>query len=449
MKNTSVVVLLLFAGTFVPAANAQDLASEVTELRALLTEVQQDYEARISELEIRLARAEQMASGAKRDASEAFEIAEQTAIDQTSGASSANTFNPSLGAVLSGRYASIDQAWEEIPGFQPAGEIGTGDAGFALGEAEINLKANVDDKFFGNLTFAVADEGGEVEVELEEAWLQTIGLPAGITATGGRFFSAAGYLNSFHRHTDDFADRPLPYQAFFGGQYLVDGVQARWIAPTSLLFEVGTELNWGGGFPASNNSESSPGAYTLFAKLGGDVGVSNSWQLGISWLDADAIERSGAHEDNAANPATFSGDSDVAVVDFVWKWAPGGNSAQRNLKVQGEYFKRSESGLFDGIAYDGDQTGWYLQGVLQFAPTWRLGLRHDVVDADSGPLLAGTELEDPGRSSSRDSLMLDWSPSEYSRLRLQYTDDQVLAESDQQWFLQYIMSVGAHGAHAF
>ena len=44
---------------------------------------------------------------------------------------------------------------------------------FELGEAEINLKADVDDKFFGNLTFAVGEEGGEGEVELEEAWLQT------------------------------------------------------------------------------------------------------------------------------------------------------------------------------------------------------------------------------------------------------------------------------------
>jgi len=64
-------------------------------------------------------------------------------------------------------------------------------------------------------------------------------------------------------------------------------------------------------------------------------------------------------------------------------------------------------------------------------------------------LLVGTELQDPGRSSSRDSLMLDWSPSEFSRVRMQYTNDRVLSETDQQWMLQYIMSLGAHGAHQF
>jgi hypothetical protein len=450
MNIKSAGLLPLFIGASVSAADTNDVAGEVAELRQLVAEIRQDYETRITDLEVRLERAEQMASGAKRDATEAFEIAEQTAIEQSSGTTAANTYNPSLGAVVSGRYASIDQGWDEIPGFQPAGEIGTGESGFALGEAEINLNANVDNRYFGNLTFALHDEGGEVGLELEEAWLQTTGLSSGVTVIGGRFFSAAGYLNSFHPHADDFVDRPLPYQAFYGGQYKVDGIQLRWVAPTSLLFELGTELNWGGGFPATANAETSPGAYTLFAKLGGDAGVSNSWQLGFSWLAVDAIERGGGHhQDDVAAPETFTGDSDLAAVDFVWKWAPDGNSGQQNFKLQGEYFSRSESGLYADSLYDGDQTGWYLQGVWQFRTSWRLGLRHDVVDADNKLLLAGTELEDPGRSSSRDSVMLDWSPSEFSRLRLQYTHDRVLSEADQQLFLQYIMSVGAHGAHQF
>jgi len=449
VKTISAILVLILLAALFPAAHADDLGSEVAELRQLLSQLQQDYESRVSDLEARLARAEQLASGAKREASEAFDIAEQTSIDQTSGGAAANTFNPSVGTTLSARYANIDGSWEDIPGFVTAGEIGSGKTGFTLGEVEFNVKASVDDRYFGNVTFAIHDDGGETEVELEEAWLQTTGLPAGIALTGGRFFSAAGYLNGFHRHADDFSDRPLPYQAFYGGQYLVDGIQARWIAPTSLLFEFGAELNWGGGFPASANDETTPGAHTLFAKLGGDVGAGNSWQLGVSWVSVDAIERGGAHHGEAEAVSTFTGDSDLAAMDLVWKWAPNGNSGQRSFKMQGEYFRRSESGDFDGLEYDGDQTGWYLQGVWQFKPRWRLGLRHDAVDADNGSLLVGTELEDPGRNSSRDSLMLDWSPSAYSRLRLQYTNDEVLAESDQQWMLQYIMSIGAHGAHAF
>ena len=439
----SIAVLLSFVLTL-SAASAEDLAEEISELRQLLTEAREDYENRINELEERLARAERVAQGAQRNADEAFEIAEQTAIDQSSGSSAANTFNPALGAALVGRLANVDRGWEAIPGFLPAGEIGTGNSGFALGEAEINLNAIIDANFFGNLTLAVESENGETEIGLEEAWVQTTGLPYGATLTAGRFFSEAGYLNKFHRHADDFADRPLPYQAFFGGQYIADGLQARWVVPATLLVELGVEANWGGGFPATANEKTSTGAITLFTNIGGDMGVANSWQLGLSWLSVDVVD-----QESGTLGDSFSGDSDLATVDFVWKWAPDGNATLRNFKVQAEYFHRSEKGLFAGLNYDGDQSGWYLQGVWQFAQQWRGGFRHDVVDADNNALLSGTILMNPGRSSERDSLMLDWSPSEFSRLRVQYARDQVLPGTDNQWILQYITSVGAHGTHEF
>jgi hypothetical protein len=444
MKISRFFAVLLLIGMPMSLVHAQQPADEIDELRQMLITMQTSYDARLSDLEQRLARAEGEARSAQRDADEAVELVEQTAIDLSSGSSSPNTFNPSIGAIITGQYADIGTGWEQIPGFQPAGEIGTGDSGFAVGEAEFNFKANVDAKYFGNVTVAVAEEDGEAVVEFEEAWVQTTDLPAGISVVGGRFFSAAGYLNETHFHADDFADRPLPYQAFFGGRYAADGVQARWVAPTSLLVEVGTELDWGSAFPATGNAGTSPGSWTLFSRLGGDVGNSHSWQFGLSYIQSDAVER-GAEND----PDVFTGDSDLTVADFVWKWAPDGNRVRNSFKLQAEYFSRSEDGTYADLPYRGDQEGWYLQGVWQFAPAWRAGLRHDVVDADNGPLFAGTLLEDPGRRSQRDSVMLDWSPSEFSRLRMQYTHDNVLVEADRQWILQYIMSIGAHGAHQF
>jgi len=437
-------LILVSTGTL----NAQDLSGEVAELRQMLTEMKNDYERRIEDLESRLDRTERSARSASRDADEAMEIAEQTAIDVTAGASAPNTYNPAIGAVLVARYASVDPGWEDIPGFIPGGELGPGSSGFSLGESELNMKANIDSRFFGNLTLALEDEAGETEVAVEEAWIQTTGLSNGLSLLGGRYFSAVGYLNKFHRHADDFVDRPLPYQAFLGGQYIPDGLQLRWIAPTSLLLEFGMELNWGGNFPSTSGSTTSPDTWTLFANVGGDVGVAHSWQLGLSYLSADIVDR-GGEDVGAPSAEVFSGDSDLTGLDFVWKWAPEGNSTVQNFKLQGEYFSRDEIGSFAGITYDGDQDGWYLQGLWQFRQGWRVGYRHDEVDADNGPLFAGTILENPGRSSARDSLMIDWSPSEFSRFRLQFTDDRVLDRSDSQLLLQYIMSVGAHGAHEF
>ena len=46
--------------------------------------------------------------------------------------------------------------------------------------------------------------------------------------------------------------------------------------------------------------------------------------------------------------------------------------------------------------------------------------------------------------------MIDWSPSEFSRLRLQYARNDIRPDvTDNEWFLQYILTLGAHGAHKF
>jgi hypothetical protein len=45
--------------------------------------------------------------------------------------------------------------------------------------------------------------------------------------------------------------------------------------------------------------------------------------------------------------------------------------------------------------------------------------------------------------------MMDWSNSEFSRLRLQFARSESALDDGNQWGLQYIHSIGAHGAHAF
>ena len=46
--------------------------------------------------------------------------------------------------------------------------------------------------------------------------------------------------------------------------------------------------------------------------------------------------------------------------------------------------------------------------------------------------------------------MLDWTNSEFSRVRLQYNREELAqGQDDDQIMLQYIMSLGAHGAHKY
>jgi len=53
-------------------------------------------------------------------------------------------------------------------------------------------------------------------------------------------------------------------------------------------------------------------------------------------------------------------------------------------------------------------------------------------------------------SPQRATVMLDWTPSEFSRIRLQYAQNKERPGfTDNQFFVQYILTLGAHGAHKF
>jgi hypothetical protein len=91
--------------------------------------------------------------------------------------------------------------------------------------------------------------------------------------------------------------------------------------------------------------------------------------------------------------------------------------------------------------------------VYQFIPRWRSGLRYDRLDpgaAQVGTRIAGTVIANYAFNPTRVTWMADFSPSEFSRFRLQLAhDNSRQAMADNQLFVQYIMSLGAHGAHSY
>ena len=360
-------------------------------------------------------------------------------------AASANANNPAISVILDGRYSSFgeDPLTYHLPGFQLGPESGPGARGFAFHEGELMLTSNVDDMFTASLIVSFGQDAGETATEIEEAWNQTTSLPEGFVVKAGKLFSRAGYLNERHPHGWDFADAPLVTRAFFGGNLGDSGVQVRWIAPTDLYLELGGEWFAGDAWPAAGAGDQGRGMHTLFAKLGGDLDDSNSWQVGVSRISAQAIDRLDEPLDpTAPPPLAFTGDSVVTGIDLVWKWAPDGNYKDRNLTLTAEMMRRSEDGAVatdfgsgpESGAYHGTQRGWYAQGAWQFMPQWRVGLRLDQLSSDNTVtgLSQPTVLDDGGHSPKRTTVMVDYSHTEYSRIRL-----------------QYVVSIGPHGAHQF
>ena len=472
-----------------PLFSAPALAAESADLKALKEEIarlRNNYESRINALEQRLVQAETTVAQAKAGATQAEASAakaENSAAAANAVASAASVrpsseaaFNPAVSLILSGMYTNLKDNTNKRPyainGFVPSnGEVTPPARGFSLGESELMVAANVDQVFRGQMTLSLPPEEGASPV-VEEGFIQTLGLSNGLNLKAGRFLSGIGYMNEQHSHAWDFSDAPLAYKAFFGGQQKGEGVQLKWLAPTDTFLEFGVEGGKGGSFPSTDRNKNGFTTGSLFAHVGDDIGTDHSWRAGLSYTSSQPRNRS--YDDVDANDVattnTFNGSSKTWILDGVWKWAPNGDPSQRYLKMQGEYFSRRENGSLTcadkdaatatnctgGVSgsLDSRQSGWYAQAVYKFAPTWRTGYRYDRLDYGSvnlGGALNAADLPVLARHNpSRNTVMVDWSPSEFSLVRLQYARDSSRTGSpDDQIWVHYIVSLGAHGAHKY
>ncbi|MGY4515432.1 hypothetical protein [Lysobacter sp. HA18] len=382
-------------------------------------------------------------NGSAAPAAAASSASVASADSGSSGSSNPNAFNPAISIILNGSYThhSLDPANYMRAGFPLVDGGRPAPNGFSLGESEVSFAANIDEKFYGQLTLTAESEGGQDHIGVEEAFIDTTALPAGWNVRMGRFYSNIGYLNSHHAHTDNFFDRPLPYQAFLGNQYGDDGVQVRWVAPTALFFEVGGEAFRGENYPSSNAGHGGVGTKTLFAHLGGDVGAENEWLAGVSMLRSNAMNG----EDG------FTGDGTLYIVDGTWKWAPQGNFKDGGLTLRSEYLIDHRDGTVTDplgstlpFAWNGDRRGAYAEAVYRLNRQWDIGYRFDRLwSASEGPFASET---DP----TRHTVEATWRNSEFSLFRLQLSHDKPNAtDTDNAVTVQYQTSLGAHGAHKF
>lgn len=401
--------------------------------------------------------------------------AEQAAGRASNRPAGENALNPAVSLILNGIYGNLSQdpGNFRINGFVPTnGDIAPPKRGLSLGESELALAANIDHMFRGTGIFSVSPDN---TIAVEEAFIQTLALSSGFAIKAGRFFSSVGYQNQVHPHAWDFTDAPLANKVFLGNQLSDDGIQLKWVAPTPLYFDVGVEAGRGRHFPAGpegGRDKNGFGSGNFFTHLGGDFGTGTAWQTGFAYLTTSPQDRAYDDADSTGTPVTnsFTGKSTLWVLDGILKWAPNFNPTETYFKLQGEYFRRRESGdlAFDTTAataggtqtgsYASVQSGWYLQGVYQFIPMWRVGYRYDRLNAgttslgsvDSGALSAADFPILAAYNPTRQTVMVDWSPSEFSRVRLQAAQDKSRSDAtDKQVFLQYIVSLGAHGAHKF
>ena len=258
----------------VQAASQSPAAPTAEALAAEIESLKRDYEARLRALESQL-------SALKTRSESAGE--KPPAPAAPAKPASDRAFNPAIGVIFDGRYASFTAQESEIPGFPTGHESERAPEGLSLGHSEIAVSGNIDDKFRGNLTLGLGAHPGEAtEVELEEAYVQTLpgaGLLEGMRVKAGRALWTFGYLNELHPHGDDFADRPLPYRAFLDNAFNDDGVEVSLVLPTALYTEFGGGLFRGDDTPFGG-SDNGLRARSLYARLGWDLGRDAAVRVG-------------------------------------------------------------------------------------------------------------------------------------------------------------------------
>jgi hypothetical protein len=135
-------------------------------------------------------------------------------------------------------------------------------------------------------------------------------------------------------------------------------------------------------------------------------------------------------------------------------------SSYRSITWQSEYLGRVSSGdlalASDGLVHhqSKNQGGFYTQIIWRFDQPgrWRVGERFDLLAQNSLTIDgAGQPLDN---MLQRYTTMLEFSPTEFSRFRLQYAYDRSrsldgVQKDVHEVLLQMNIAVGPHGAHSF
>jgi hypothetical protein len=341
--------------------------------------------------------------------------------------------------------------------------------GWNFNYGELSLYSVVDPYFD---MFAVIDLSPD-GADIEEAYFSTRKLPYGFQVKAGKFLASFGRINEQHEHYWDFANRPLIASALFGENGLNEiGALATWVPPTPFYLTFGAEVLNGAneqsfgiagisdpGGRVSVNPVQGPNLYIGFARSSFDIGDA-SFLFGIS--NAIGTTRTDRGFSAGGVGQAVNANTDIVGGDLTMKYSL---DAIRYLSFQSEYMYR----VMNGTEYARDpldavsspslkkhHAGMYAQAAAKLDQRWRIGIRYDVL-LQNDISLAGADQHLPS-NLPRYSAMIEYSPTEFSRLRLQCDRDlsryvETAGGWSRQSFTQVVLqanlTIGAHGAHAF
>jgi len=323
--------------------------------------------------------------------------------------------------------------------------------GFTFQALELSLAGAVDPYFRAAAYLNITPDHG---VELEEAYAVSTALPHGMEVEAGYMLTEFGRYNPTHAHEWFFINQPLAIGALLGPEGMRGvGVRAAWLLPTSWFAELhlgaqnaddDSMVSFLGEGHHHGEGEEEEGHQSR--KLDGIDDLLWLARLDQSWdFGEDVTSKLGlslAYGPNAEDDHTA-----LYGVDLVTKWyRPGAPAGSGTLTTLLEAVVRDAGG---GEEEDTTAWGFVAEAIYGFRPRWEAGLRGEYIDIEhheEGGAEEELELEEAWRASP----LLRWSPSEFTRFRLQY-DYTAPEEGDaiHSAWLGLEVLIGTHPAHKF
>lgn len=334
--------------------------------------------------------------------------------------------------------------------------------GFTLQNLELTLGGAVDPFFDAqtNIIMLLNDEG-EAILEIEEAYLLTKQLPAGLQIKAGQFYTEFGRQNILHPHSWAFVDQPIVLSRLLGGDGLrSQGARVSWLSPLPWYAEIFFGVQNAKG--ATGNSFLSAGHEHSHADEGAEEETSEypingledflysaRWLNGLDLNDnmSANLGFSGVWGPNA-NGAGTENNLRTAIygADLYLKWqAENSSRGFPFVSWHTEYLFRSYEEIEETV-FTRKDNGWFSQVSYGFKPGWIAGLRLEMADSNEED-----EHAINGDERFRTALNLTWLPTEFSKIRLQYNFDHAhhIGEDVHLLWLQFEYNLGSHAAHVF
>jgi hypothetical protein len=396
----AVSIFAVVALGFAPAASAQTtdvqaLRQEIEQLRQELQAVQQQYAERLNTLEASLSAASVPAPAAP---------------------ATSKIFNPDIAVVGNLLGAAGRNAVSPGPALEMA-------------ESEASFQAIVDPYARADFYMAFGEEG----VDLEEGFMTFPAIPGGLLVKVGKMRAAFGKVNTLHRHTVSWTDRPLVTNNLVGGDEGVAdaGVSvARLISNPWIFLEATGQIYRGDSGDIFQSSRRGDLSYVGRLRGYGDFTDDANVDLGLSY--ARGHNTAGVIDD--VDVGRFA--TDLWAVDATVRWRPLRQTTYHSFLGRSElvWSRRDQPGGLQGAF------GYYVSGDYQLARRWFVGARYD----------RSERAEDDRLRDSGQSVLLTFRPSEFSQVRSQYRRTKYgEGPTANELLFQFQFSIGTHGAHVF